>query len=99
MLVGVGGGLQAYLARDADGGAIGPDEEIVVVDLVAPRTVLDVNGSWQLSQRLSLVASANNVFNVPMRFLRYGDDTPSYARRYAEQEYGIALALGLRGSF
>jgi TonB-dependent receptor len=68
-------------------------------EYIAPRTVLDVNGSWQLSQRLSLVASANNVFNVPMRFLRYGDDTPSYARRYAEQEYGIALALGLRGSF
>ena len=33
------------------------------------------------------------------RFLRYGDLTPAYARLYAEQEYGIQMALGLRGSF
>ena len=32
--------MQAYLARDADGGAIDAYEEIVVVDQVAPRTVL-----------------------------------------------------------
>ncbi len=40
VLVSVRGGVEAYLARDADGGAIGPDEEVVVIDLVAPRTVL-----------------------------------------------------------
>ncbi len=36
----IAGGVQAFLARDADGGAIGAYEEIVVVDRVAPRTVL-----------------------------------------------------------
>lgn len=40
VLVAVRGGVEAYLARDADGGEIGPDEEVVVVDLVGPRTVL-----------------------------------------------------------
>ena len=40
VMVAVGGGVQAYLARDADGGAIDAYEEIVVVDQVAPRTVL-----------------------------------------------------------
>ena len=40
VMVAVGGGVQAYLARDADGGAIEPYEEIVVVERVAPRTVL-----------------------------------------------------------
>ncbi len=40
VLVTVRGGVEAYLARDADGGAIEAGEEVVVVDLVAPRTVL-----------------------------------------------------------
>jgi hypothetical protein len=40
VMVQMGGGVQAFLARDADGGAIGPYEEVVVVDQTAPRTVL-----------------------------------------------------------
>ncbi len=68
-------------------------------DYIEARTVLDVNGSYQLSKTLSLVASANNILNQPYRFLRYGDLTPSYARLYAEQEYGIQMAIGLRGTF
>jgi len=40
VMVAQGGGVQAYLARDADGGAIDPYEEIVVVDRIASRTVL-----------------------------------------------------------
>ena len=40
VMVEVGGGVQAYLARDADGGAIDAGEEIVVVEQTAPRTVL-----------------------------------------------------------
>jgi TonB-dependent receptor len=68
-------------------------------EYIEGRTVLDVNGSYQLTKRLSLVASATNIFNKPQRFLRYGDQTPTYARQYAEQEYGIAMAIGLRGSF
>ena len=34
------GGVEAFLARDADGGAIEPYAEIVVVDYEAPRTVV-----------------------------------------------------------
>ena len=40
VLVTVRGGVEAYLARDADGGAIEAGEEVVVVDRLAPRTVL-----------------------------------------------------------
>ena len=68
-------------------------------EYIAPRTALDVNSSFQLTKRLSFVASVNNVFNQPMRFLRYGDDTPDYARHFAEQEFGIQMAIGLRGKF
>ena len=68
-------------------------------EYIEARTVLDVNASYQLTKRLSLVASMNNILNKPYRFLRYGDQTPSYAKLYAEQEYGMQMALGLRGSF
>jgi TonB-dependent receptor len=68
-------------------------------EYIEARTVLDINFSYQLTKRLSIVGSANNILNKPYRFLRYGDLTPSYAKLYAEQEYGMQMALGLRGSF
>ncbi len=68
-------------------------------EYIQARTVLDISTSYQLTKRLSVIGSANNIFNKPMRFLRYGDLTPNYAKQYAEQEYGIQMALGLRGSF
>jgi hypothetical protein len=40
VMVEIRGGLEAFLARDVDGGAIGADEEIVVVEYLPPRTVL-----------------------------------------------------------
>ena len=67
-------------------------------EYIKARTALDVNGAIQLTKRLSFVASANNILNVPVRFLRYGPNTPAYARQYAEQEYGIQMAVGLRGT-
>lgn len=68
-------------------------------EYIQARTVLDISTSYQLTKRLSVIGSANNIFNQPMRFLRYGDLTPGYAKQYAEQEYGIQMAVGLRGSF
>lgn len=40
VLVEIRGGVEAFLARDADGGELAPDTEIVVVDYLPPRTVL-----------------------------------------------------------
>jgi len=40
VLIEIRGGMESFLARDADGGSIDADEEIVVIELVAPRTVL-----------------------------------------------------------
>ena len=68
-------------------------------EYIEARTVLDVNSSYQLTKNLSFVASATNIFNEPYRFLRYGDQTPRYAKLYVEQEYGIQMAVGLRGTF
>ncbi len=63
------------------------------------RTNLDLNASFQLHRRFSLVANVNNVFNVPQTILRYGTLTPEYARQWRRSEYGVSLALGLRGTF
>ena len=40
VMVSIRGGVEAFLARDVDGGSIEPYEEIVVVDYEPPRTVL-----------------------------------------------------------
>ena len=40
VLIAIRGGVEAFLARDADGAAIDADEEIVVVDYLPPRTVV-----------------------------------------------------------
>jgi hypothetical protein len=40
VMVSIRGGVEAFLARDIDGGAIDPYEEVVVVEYEPPRTVL-----------------------------------------------------------
>lgn len=40
VLVEIRGGLESFLARDVDGGAIDAGEEVVVVEYLPPRIVL-----------------------------------------------------------
>jgi hypothetical protein len=40
VMIAIRGGVEAFLARDADGGAIDPYEEVAVVDYEPPRTVV-----------------------------------------------------------
>ena len=40
VMVAIRGGVEAFLARDADGGSNAPYDEVVVVDYEPPRTVL-----------------------------------------------------------
>jgi hypothetical protein len=39
-MVAIRGGVETFLARDVDGGSIGPYTEVVVVDYEPPRNVL-----------------------------------------------------------
>jgi hypothetical protein len=41
----------------------------------------------------------NNVLNASETWLRYGSETPDYARQVRTTEYGVALAIGLKGVF
>ena len=83
------------LDRRSPQAAFGPDGYLYFKE----RITLDMNCSYQLSRRVSVVASANNVLNEPQTQLRYGSDTPAYARQTQESEFGIQMAIGLRGSF
>jgi hypothetical protein len=40
VMVAIRGGVEAFMARDADGGAIDADTEIVVIDYQPPRVVI-----------------------------------------------------------
>jgi TonB-dependent receptor len=75
--------------------AFGPDG----YEYFEPRLTLDMNAAYQLSRRLSLNAGVNNLTNTPQRFLRYGSNTPAYARQYQISKFAIPLAVGLRGTF
>ncbi len=75
--------------------ALGPD----AFQYFAARTTLDLNAGYQLTRRLSLAASASNALNVPQQLQWYGSSTPGYARQNRTSEFGIALALGLKGTF
>jgi TonB-dependent receptor len=66
---------------------------------IEARTTLDLSFAYQLSRRLSLTASVNNLFDEPQVALRYGAQTPTYARQFNTRNFGAMLALGLKGSF
>lgn len=63
------------------------------------RVTLDMNMAYQLTSRLSVAASINNVFNTPQTFLRYGSATPDYARQFRLSDYGVQFAVALKGTF
>jgi outer membrane receptor protein involved in Fe transport len=76
--------------------ALGPDGFLYL----KARTTLDLSLSYQITPRLSLIGTANNVFNViPLEELNYAANTPVYARRGNVSEYGVACAVGLKGTF
>jgi TonB-dependent receptor len=63
------------------------------------RDTLDLNAEYQWSQRLSVFANAQNVFDEPIITLRRGPDTPAYAQRQLTSVTGVTLALGIKGTF
>jgi TonB-dependent receptor len=63
------------------------------------RTTLDLNVNFRLRPRLTAFANFNNVFGATDALLRYGDDTPAYARRTQDIDSGTLLTVGVKGSF
>ena len=75
--------------------AFGPD----AFSYFKARTTLDLSLAWHFTQRLSLQASVNNVFNVPQTTLYYGSATPKYAQQFRTEEFGVPITIGIRGTF
>ena len=63
------------------------------------RTTLDVYVSYQLTRRLSLAGSVNNLLNAPQTLLQYGSETPAYAQQFQRAHYGVQFGLGLKGTY
>jgi outer membrane receptor protein involved in Fe transport len=75
--------------------AFGPDG----YEYFKARTTLDLNGAYQLTRRLSLNASVNNLQNETQTVLRYGSATPAHARQYSRAKFGAQVAVGVKGTF
>ncbi len=64
------------------------------------RTTLDLNLAYEISRRLTLAASINNVFYAPTQiYMDYGSQTPAYARQSRIYKNGIPISLTLKGTF
>lgn len=67
----------------------------------APRTFVDTNIEYTLSKRFKIFANARNIFNKPQVLQRYtetGAQAP-YSVNYQQEEFGIQIAVGLKGTF
>lgn len=63
------------------------------------RLYLDINVEYTVHPYAVLFANARNVTNEPQIRLNYNDATPGYARHEQQEEYGVQLAVGLKGTF
>ncbi len=75
--------------------AFGPDG----FEYFNPVTKMDLSVSYLFSRRLSFVGSMNNVFNQSTELMRYGSQTPFYARQARTEEFGAGISIGIKGSY
>lgn len=63
------------------------------------RTTMDVNATYQFNRRLSLFVNGRNILNVNNLQLRYGSQTPGYAKIGITSRFGVAWTAGVKGTF
>lgn len=63
------------------------------------RTTMDVNATYQFNRRLSLFLNGRNILDVNNLQLRYGSQTPGYAKVGITNKFGVAWTAGLKGTF
>ena len=63
------------------------------------RTTTDVNLTYQITRWLQLFANGRNIFNVHYNLMRYGSQTPNYAKISSTNSYGVQWAFGVKGTF
>jgi TonB-dependent receptor len=67
----------------------------------APRTTVDTNVEYTLSKRFKIFANARNIFNKPQVLQRYSEtvNQAPYSVNYQQEEFGIQIAVGIKGTF
>ncbi|RXK54850.1 TonB-dependent receptor [Oleiharenicola lentus] len=65
----------------------------------APRTFVDVSGEVKLTKNMALFAGVRNLFNKQQVLQRYNDVSPTYSKSFRHEEFGIAMSVGIKGSF
>ncbi len=66
---------------------------------LAPWRKVDVAFEYQVTRAITLYASVRNIFNTPEDQLRYGPNTPGYARLQIRTDYRPFCGFGLKGAF
>jgi len=84
-------GLNKLVAQPA----FGPDG----FQYIKARLILDLSVAYRLSKQLSLSASVGNVTNDNLTQMHYSSETPGYARRSLNGEYGVAFSIGIKGTY
>lgn len=62
---------------------------------------IDVNFEYTFSKRVKIFANARNILNEPQLLQRYSETMNSaiYAQNYQQEEFGIQMAVGVKGTF
>jgi outer membrane receptor protein involved in Fe transport len=81
--------------RQAASAAQGPDAYLYQ----EKRTTTDVNFTYQITRWLQLFANGRNILNVHYNLMRYGPQTPAYAKISSTNAYGVQWAFGVKGTF
>ena len=68
-------------------------------DYFKPRVYLDANVDFRFRKNMSVFLNARNLTNVAQDIQRYAATTPSWARTYRREEFGVQYTLGLKGQF
>jgi TonB-dependent receptor len=88
-------GQQTFTWTDASG-----PHTTVGYEYWKPRVYLDTNFEYRIKPYVSLFINARNLTNVAQDIQRYAPVvTPSWARTYRREEFGVQYTVGLKGKF
>lgn len=65
----------------------------------APRTFIDMSGEYKVSKNMSVFAGVRNLTNKPQVLQRYNPNSPQYSMPYRQEEFGISVSVGVKGTF
>jgi TonB-dependent receptor len=65
----------------------------------APRTNLDLSAEYKLNKRFAFFIAGRNVLNKEQVIERFNAETPSYAKGFRWEEFGVNYSFGIKGTF